>query len=415
MGAPITTGRYVNSLSGMGMDDYIKCVYEAPYANVAGYFSQLGNKTPWMEVHTTTTVDGVEGETVITKEEYSELPTTPSTTCSGFFFLIKVDYGMLIADRLVQTAISWESLNKKNYIYGGAFDTVNSRTLKEVDIVITHKEYSAETDGSANTDTTTTTTGETEFNDYSRKIRTTYRKQIEIDTGNNRTTTTETTTTWHYAYIPDVLPDKIVNAIPPEMISIPYDAEVTDLSAVLDQVTTVTCTVKKDDGTTYTHDVAVTWDYSTFQRYTVDAQIIYGTLADMDIDPDHPMQNPDEIKASCVVKTQVDQVVSVNNFDDITIRSNVAKSELATLLATTYPTCTVTYQKYGTENTESKENVPVTWDFEPYNVGVVGEQFIEGTFNVTNYGIGNDDDIVARVKIITEPAPTPEEPTDEGE
>ena len=63
----------------------------------------------------------------------------------------------------------------------------------------------------------------------------------------------------------------------------------------------------------------------------------------------------------------------------------------------------------------SKENVPVTWDVDPYNVGVVGEQLIEGTFNVTNYGIGNDDDIVAKVKIITEPAPTPEEPTVEGE
>ena len=133
MPAPATLGKLCTSLDQMQVGDYIKCVYEAPSENVAGDFSHLGDIEPKYQITSTVNItdesgavvyedDGVTPKTkqVTTEVAYPELPVTPGTTAKGFFYLIKVDKGLLVADRMVQQQISWEALNKKNYIYGGS-------------------------------------------------------------------------------------------------------------------------------------------------------------------------------------------------------------------------------------------------------------------------------------------------------
>ena len=138
MAAPVTLGKLCSNTSDMEIGDYIKCVYEAPTANVPGYFSQLGTIDPTKHVVTTTITDG--GEPVVTEEEvaYTELPTTPGTTASGFFYLLKADYGLLMADRMIQQEISWASLNTFNYIYGRAFNCSGTKTEVIRNVTITH-------------------------------------------------------------------------------------------------------------------------------------------------------------------------------------------------------------------------------------------------------------------------------------
>ncbi len=57
---------------------------------------------------------------VTVKTAYPELPTTPAATAKGYFYFIKADKGLWIADRMVQTQISAVSLNRKNYLQGSA-------------------------------------------------------------------------------------------------------------------------------------------------------------------------------------------------------------------------------------------------------------------------------------------------------
>lgn len=115
MAAPATNGKLCTNLADMEIGDYIKCVYTAEEANVAGTFSHLG------ELHPTYMKDVTNEEGEVTGQElseYEELPTTPAETANGYFYLLKADKGLLIADRLVQSSISWNSLNKAGYIYG---------------------------------------------------------------------------------------------------------------------------------------------------------------------------------------------------------------------------------------------------------------------------------------------------------
>lgn len=121
MAAPESNGKLCTSLKDMEIGDYIKCVYEADTPNVAGKFSHLG------ELHPTYMKDILDEEgNVIGSElsEYEELPTTPSTTARGYFFLLKVDKGKLIADRMIQSQISWDELNKVGFVYGKSLDNM---------------------------------------------------------------------------------------------------------------------------------------------------------------------------------------------------------------------------------------------------------------------------------------------------
>lgn len=81
------------SLSSMQIGDMIPCKYVAT-SGVAGTFSELGTCTA------------------------AEIPFAGTATPSGLFYFIKADKGLLIADRIVQTGVTWEVLNTAKYMQG---------------------------------------------------------------------------------------------------------------------------------------------------------------------------------------------------------------------------------------------------------------------------------------------------------
>lgn len=92
----IPGGALRTSLSNLTIGDYINCEYTAG-SNKAGLFSNLGSATK------------------------AEIPITGTASPNGTFYWIKVAPGTLIADRVVQTAVSWDVLNFGNYIQGNLF------------------------------------------------------------------------------------------------------------------------------------------------------------------------------------------------------------------------------------------------------------------------------------------------------
>lgn len=104
----ITGGILKTSLTEMNIGDYISCEYVASVANTAGTFANLG---------------------VATK---AEIPVTGTTTPNGTFYFIKADKGLLIADRVIQTGVSWDVLNGAKYIEGiknlGIFNKIPTMT-----------------------------------------------------------------------------------------------------------------------------------------------------------------------------------------------------------------------------------------------------------------------------------------------
>lgn len=82
-----------NNLNDMQVGGCIPCRYTATIG-AAGYFSELG--------------------TCIA----AEIPITGTATPDGLFYLIKVDKGIFIADRVLQTGISWDVLNAARLIEG---------------------------------------------------------------------------------------------------------------------------------------------------------------------------------------------------------------------------------------------------------------------------------------------------------
>ncbi|MGO0905025.1 LamG domain-containing protein [Clostridioides difficile] len=77
------------TLDSMEIGDIISCRYTAPISGKVGYFSELG----------TCNCEGIDKDVS---------PDTPD----GKFYFIKVDDNKLIADRNVQSSISWKELNK---------------------------------------------------------------------------------------------------------------------------------------------------------------------------------------------------------------------------------------------------------------------------------------------------------------
>lgn len=90
----LTSGQVRNKIVDMQTGDIIPCRYTATTAGVAGVFSELGTCTA------------------------SEIPITGTPTPDGLFYFRKSDKGMLIADRVVQTNISWDTLNSAKFIQG---------------------------------------------------------------------------------------------------------------------------------------------------------------------------------------------------------------------------------------------------------------------------------------------------------
>lgn len=93
MGVPATTGQQRNNIADMQIGDYIPCRYIAS-SGAAGTFSELG--------------------TCIA----AEIPVAGTATPDGKFYFIKVDKGLLIADRIIQHSISWATLNTAQFING---------------------------------------------------------------------------------------------------------------------------------------------------------------------------------------------------------------------------------------------------------------------------------------------------------
>ncbi len=84
----------VSDINVMQVGDCITCRYTANTSGQPGYFSELG----------TCIAD--------------EISVTGTTTPNGLFYFIKTNKGTLIADRVIQTNISWDTLNAAKFIEG---------------------------------------------------------------------------------------------------------------------------------------------------------------------------------------------------------------------------------------------------------------------------------------------------------
>lgn len=155
MGTPSTLGKLCTSTNQMEVDDYIKCVYVADTANTAGEFYLLGENNPkYIKLTTKTTTDSTTNETTTMIEngglvDFPELPSMPTTTACGFFYFVKAEKGLLIADRAIQYQISWEALNKKDYIYGGVSDGMSHSDTDDGYLVIKDGKVLADDDEEA--------------------------------------------------------------------------------------------------------------------------------------------------------------------------------------------------------------------------------------------------------------------------
>lgn len=105
MAAPVTSGQLVTTLTGMNVGDYIACQYVAGTSGSVGTFSNLG---------------GTVG---------TEIPVAGSATPNGWFYFVKVDRGLLIADRPIQSNIYWDTLNTAKFIQGESWNSGYIRSL----------------------------------------------------------------------------------------------------------------------------------------------------------------------------------------------------------------------------------------------------------------------------------------------
>lgn len=94
MGVPLSKGSLRTKIDDMLIGDYIVCNYTAT-SGAVGTFSNFG---------------GTAG---------TEIPLANSINSpNGSFYLIKADKGLLIADRVIQTNITWDTLNTGKVVQG---------------------------------------------------------------------------------------------------------------------------------------------------------------------------------------------------------------------------------------------------------------------------------------------------------
>lgn len=98
-----------NNINDMIIGDCIPCRYTATTSGVAGYFSELG--------------------TCIA----NEIPIGGTATPNGLFYLIKTTKGTLIADRVVQTNISWDVLSTAKFIEGSTNSASPTKILMHME------------------------------------------------------------------------------------------------------------------------------------------------------------------------------------------------------------------------------------------------------------------------------------------
>ncbi|MNV36219.1 hypothetical protein D3C71_1276880 [compost metagenome] len=100
MSVPATTGTLKNNIKDMQIGDYIACKYVAA-SGAVGTFSELGTSTA------------------------TEIPIASAAVPNGTFYFVKTATGLLIADRNVQSSVSWDVLNAGKYIQGLPWDNGN--------------------------------------------------------------------------------------------------------------------------------------------------------------------------------------------------------------------------------------------------------------------------------------------------
>jgi hypothetical protein len=83
-----------STITDMSIGDCIPVRYKSATSGVVGTFSEIGSCTA------------------------NDIPATASATPDGLFYFIKADKGLLIADRVVQHSIAWDTLNTAMMIEG---------------------------------------------------------------------------------------------------------------------------------------------------------------------------------------------------------------------------------------------------------------------------------------------------------
>jgi hypothetical protein len=123
MAAPQTNGVLRTTLESMNIGDYIKCEYSQTNT-ILGVFTAgfLANSK------------NISAELTIAPRLVGS--TVNQLYISGFFYLIKVDTGLLIADRMVVCNISAQTLNSKNYLLGAKLsDNCMVRSLSRAEFL----------------------------------------------------------------------------------------------------------------------------------------------------------------------------------------------------------------------------------------------------------------------------------------
>ncbi|WP_157066963.1 hypothetical protein [Alicyclobacillus shizuokensis] len=101
MAAPATSGKLVTTLQGMNIGDYIVCGLTFVGSNSAPKLGMLGSCN-------------------YSEMSYSGManPSNGAKSTQWSFYFVKVDKGLLIADRVIVNSISWDTLNSGKVIQG---------------------------------------------------------------------------------------------------------------------------------------------------------------------------------------------------------------------------------------------------------------------------------------------------------
>lgn len=103
MGVPATTGQLRTKVSDMKIGDYIYCSY------IGGSTGPNTVSTTQWNLNTTKTEISVAGE----------------ATPNGGFYFVKTSKGLLVADRVVNHTVTWDTLNSGKWIQGNPIDFGN--------------------------------------------------------------------------------------------------------------------------------------------------------------------------------------------------------------------------------------------------------------------------------------------------
>jgi hypothetical protein len=104
MPAPATTGQLRTNISDMEIGDYISCSVARGSTIALTTIYNLGKGHPSGEIPLT------------------GLGTTAGI--GGMFYFVKVDKGLLIADRVVINTVSWDQLNSSKWVEGVNFESI---------------------------------------------------------------------------------------------------------------------------------------------------------------------------------------------------------------------------------------------------------------------------------------------------